>query len=373
MNEIDPATIVVYADTGTKFREVAEQILEGWAIPFFDNAGAYELGQIVTCNGRFWLGAFLWARALDMCYPRDRWLGWHACQQAERLPLVVSLLSFQPTPHSPEPGQAAFGDTAFMAAMQALPAQWEKHFGYQPLLADAHLDPDPWLPGYLAHNRWTRTTDKNPRTAGSHWIKELVPDAKASLTAKHLDRVYSGGTGTCREGLLPVPDKLLPSLRDAFMECEDPRSSNRHYSLQCLAAITVLALFSGCDSVAGIAAFSTRLSARQAEMLGLPSDKRRNWIDLPNYHTYYRLLHKVNRVMLGEATILWLQAHMGALPEVLHPDSKLVWNSLMTLAHSFKEPHRPLKFPEDTPIEYDPDLLELQREAMLYNINQSKA
>ncbi|VGO18789.1 hypothetical protein [Pontiella sulfatireligans] len=232
MTNIDPKEIYVYAATSDKFAETAKAYMGPWYECLALKAPDYDLAQIVLYKKEFWLGAFLWRRAQCQSYPRDRFLGWHACQQAERLPLVIECLGFQPMHHSPD--QPNYGCIALNAALLSLQPDWVDYFGYVPLLVDTHLKASSGFASYFKEAGWTRTTDKNPRAAASHWAKELVPDARAIITAKHLDKAYTGVASPYVDGLLPIQDELLSSFQAAFKEVHDPRENNSHYPLHTL-------------------------------------------------------------------------------------------------------------------------------------------
>lgn len=352
--KLDPKRILVCAEPMDAFAKIADEHLEGWYDVMTMNISEYDLGQIVFYDTGFWMGAFLWRRARSQSYPRDRWLGWHASQQAERLPLVIECIAFQPRHHMHNL-QPDYGNAAIKTAVSTLPSQWENVFGYRPLLADAHFEANSGFPWYFERNEWQRTTDKNLRAAMSHWIKELIPDAKKIITAKHLDKAYAGGPETNMDGILPIRDALLTDFKDAFKKVYDSRESNRHYPLESVLATALMALFSGCDSVNSILKFSTRLSGRQAELLGFPCDESNRIYDLPAYHVYYRVLNRVDFVLVAESLIDWLKEHMTSLPQILHPSGDVIRDALLTLAQRFRHRPKPLVTDFELPIGMDPD------------------
>jgi hypothetical protein len=355
MYGLDPNHIYSCAETRDKFPKLAEKYLEGWEDILFENMSDYDLGQIVLYGKGFWMGAFLWRRARSQSYPRDAWLGWHASQQAERLQLVIECLFFQPRPHAPDL-QPDYGHAALKEAVSTLPNQWENVMGYRPLLADTHLSANSGFPGYFERNGWQRTTNKNPRLASSHWIYELVPDAKKIITAKHLDKAYAGGPETGMNGLLPIPDELLSSFKNAFTKIYDPRESNRHFPQESLLATGLMALISGADSVNSVLKFSTRLSGRQAELLGFPYDEASRQYDLPAYHVYYRLIQRIDRMKIAEKLIDWVKDHLHELPGVLHPDGDVIRDTCLALMQRFNlAPLPPKLAPYKPPIGVDPD------------------
>ena len=176
------------------------------------------------------------------------------------------------------------------------------------------------------------------------------------ITAKHLDKAYTGGTSPYVDGLLPIKDELLSSFQAAFKEVHDPRENNSHYPLDTLLAITFLALISGSTSINGIVKFSNRLSFNQAQLLGLPFSKDGSTFDLPKYHSYYRLLWRLDIMQLAPFFINWLNTHMAQLPGVLHPDGDIVRDTLFAF-NRFRAPPSTwaIKLDYETPVGIDPD------------------
>ena len=86
------------------------------------------------------VGLLAWGPACYALKDRDRWISWSATQRIARLKLVAQnrrFLVLAPKGSSPNLASRAMG-----AALRALPAQWEKAFGYRPLLAESFTDPE---------------------------------------------------------------------------------------------------------------------------------------------------------------------------------------------------------------------------------------
>jgi hypothetical protein len=351
-NTVDEKILHVVAETSEKFPKLAE-CMNGWEDVLFADGPVYELGQLVFYDGR-WCGAFLWNRARNQLSPRDRYLGWDGSLQAERHHMVIECVGFQPrlnTDYQPD-----YGGISMKAAVGTLQQNWEDFFSYRPLLADTYAPPGDGFTSYFQKNGWKRTTDKSPRVRASHWVKELVPDARNILTARRLDTAYTGGPATNMDGLLPIQNALLESFKDAFKDIHDPRERNRHYPIEGVLAISFLALISGCSSINAIQKFSKRLSGSQAKLLGLPYNQKSQQFDLPNYHTYYRLLPRLDYMKLAESFIGWLRKHMKVLPDVLHPGGPVVRDTLFAFVHGFRHPPKPMVEQDyELPVGIDPD------------------
>jgi hypothetical protein len=338
LTNIDPEKLYVYAAPGEEFKKTAEPLMGIW-YDLLERVTDFDLGQIVLHNND-WLGALLWRRPLRQYYALDRYIGWHLTQQAARLPLVLECVAFQPRLHVPG-RQSDFGRIALDSAIISLPLDWAEEYGYQPLLASAELDPGNRLPPIFEANGWKRITPKNPRGAISQYVMELAPGAKEMLSARHLDKAFTGGASSDGNGLLPLPirNELLPSLFEAFKDIPDIRERNRHYRVESLLAVAFIGLIAGCDSFGDVVRFSSRfLSGEQAQLLGLPYDEKTNRYDLPGYYVYYRLFHRLDCMLVAENFINWTASHIDKLPEVLRPGGDMMRDILLTFANKLTAP-----------------------------------
>jgi hypothetical protein len=350
---IDMKDVYVHGETRENFEKTAREFMDDWYDVLTENVSDFDFGQIVTHKQEHWIGAFLWRRARNQSYQRDRLLDWSAFQQAERLPLVVECVGFQPR-HFPD-----YGALALEAATGTLQQHWQDFFGYRPLLVDMHMQAGGGFPWHFQNAGWTRTTNKSPSVAASHWVKELVPHACGMLEARKLDKsVYAGAPAIEASGLLPIPDALLVSFRKAFEGMDDERENNLHYGLESIVSLVLLALFAGCSSVYAIAEFCNRLSSNQAQVLGLPYSKKKQAYDIPGYHVFYRMLPRTDYQLVAKLLFPWMEEHKKDLPAVLQLDRQLVRESLQTLVvltsrkpiHRYNPAHTPITFSQDCTI-----------------------
>ena len=109
------------------------------------------LRQIVTVRGQV-VALLVWGPACYALKDRDRWIGWSANQRVERLKLVVQnrrFLVLGEKGRSPNLASQAMG-----AALRALPAHWQEHFGYSPLLAESFTDPEAYAGTCYKASNW---------------------------------------------------------------------------------------------------------------------------------------------------------------------------------------------------------------------------
>ncbi|WP_136078966.1 transposase family protein [Pontiella desulfatans] len=322
----DYDNIYVVAAPPQRFKELAKEHMDGWDDLLFEHEVAYEMGLLVLTNND-WFGALLVRRAETQSLERDHWLGWSTYHQVERSPLVLEVLEYLPrweACYRPD-----YGVRALQAAISRMAEMFELHYGYKPLLADCHMDPDGRMPDYFRGAGWILATEGNPEKLSSYWINELVPRASEIMTAKNLDKAYTAGTSRKLTGLLPISEHLLPSLRDAFKAIDDDRATNKKHPQHSILATIFLALLCGFHSVNGIVKFSRRLSVANAQMLGFKVDLNGCAI-IPKYHTFYRVLGNLDRLQLSECFVRWVEVHEKELPRSLQFTGRVMRDALIT-------------------------------------------
>ncbi len=287
---------------------------------FQNGLGGEEIIQVVH-DGNLWYGWEAWATAGDARQDRDHYLGWHACQRAERLKLVARNLKSMPRP--PRPGEPDWPALALRAATSTLPEVWEEFFGYRPLLAESILDAGNPAASRLKADGWANCSGRNPRHHMTHWAKELAPEARMMLRRRQLPGPDATGGISPLFGLLPIPDHLLGSLKEALDALHDPRS-RQSYPIGSVMAIRFMAMLCGCGNLRQVAEFGKRLTHQQATLLGLPHRNKQGMAMEPGYYTYYDLVPKTDAVEAVNILDAWLAENQAGLPSVLWPGVPLV-------------------------------------------------
>jgi hypothetical protein len=171
------------------------------------------LRQIVTVRGQV-VALLVWGPACYALKDRDRWIGWSANQRVERLKLVVQnrrFLVLGEKGRSPNLASQAMG-----AALRALPAHWQEHFGYSPLLAESFTDPEAYAgtcykasnweavgfsAGYARHRADFYVPNERPKRL---WLRELAAQARRHLRAVTVPADCAGGVIAPPSGVLPL-------------------------------------------------------------------------------------------------------------------------------------------------------------------------
>jgi len=296
---------------------------------WYDAFGEYnsnELFRQVVHDGQEWYGLLTWGVATRASSARDHFIGWHDCQRAERIKLIAVNRLFFPRPDAPEKGLEALA-----AALNDLPHFWEKWYGYTPLLAESHLQPKTCFSTYYRANDWVNCDHKNPDLHPTHWVKELVPDARVQLRYKYLKKRNPASV----KGLFPLSNTMLKSLKGALQIVPDSRKENKQYPLGSILSIMFMALLCGCDNIKQIQEFGTRVSDEQAKLLDFPFRRKKNARTAPGYYVYYPLLKELKMAPAVEILISWLEKNALNLPSVLSVDEEIVQDTLYAMNSGF--------------------------------------
>lgn len=175
------------------------------------------------------LAVVVWTRAARKLAGREAWLGWDPRTRSRRLPLVVQNNRFLVLAAARQPNLAS---RVLGLAVAALSAQWEKHTGARPLLAETFVDPERYTGTCYKAAGWIEVGE----TAGcgrhgadyyvAHgqpkrlWLRPLEPEARARLREP---LATIAGESPRAFGQLPVPAKTATSLAEALREVADPR------------------------------------------------------------------------------------------------------------------------------------------------------
>ena len=302
------------------------------------------LRQVLELDGEA-VALLVWGPACYALKDRDRWISWSANQRLERLKLVVQnrrFLLLSAKGESPNRASQCLG-----AALRALPDQWQKRFGYRPLLAETFTDPEAyegtcykasnwepvgWSAGYSRHRADFYIPNERPKRL---WLRPLLPEACQLLRGDTLPEACRGGLMAPASGTLPVNAEQISSLREVLRQAPDPRDSNTHYRIGPVLTIIAMALLAGRREIAEIARFATTLTQPQRRQLGLPRKKgTRAFYSVPGYGVFYEVLTRMDPEPFAALLSRWLQARAGMLPQALALDGKMIRNhiGLLTLA-----------------------------------------
>jgi hypothetical protein len=302
------------------------------------------LRQVVERDGQP-VGLLVWGPACYALQDRDLWISWSAPQRVQRLKLIAQNRRFLLLT---DKGQAPnLASQVLGAAVCALPAHWQAHFGYRPLLAESFTDPEAyagtcykatnweavgWSAGYRRHRADFYVPNDRPKRL---WLRELVPGARAQLRALDLPPDCQAGLVAGPSGVLPLTQPQMDSLLAVFRHAPDPRDTNTRYRIGPVLTLVALALLAGRRDIAEIARFATTLAPAQRRRLGLPRKKgTRAFYEVPGYGVFYQVLTRMDPEPFAQRLNAWLAAQAGSLPQALALDGKMIRDhiGLLTLA-----------------------------------------
>jgi hypothetical protein len=104
----------------------------GYRVPF----GAHLRYFVESGDGRV-LAVLLWTSPAWKMAPRDRWIGWNWKQRARNLQYIVNHSRFLILPWVHVQSLAS---TILARAARQLPIDWQRHYGYQPVLLETLVD-----------------------------------------------------------------------------------------------------------------------------------------------------------------------------------------------------------------------------------------
>lgn len=342
--------------TQLKAAVIAVHVPQGKEVEWFEGrlAAQHYLGagrpvgdylrQVVERGGQP-VALLVWGPACYALKDRDRWISWSASQRVERLKLIVQnrrFLVLAAKAESPNLASQAMG-----AALRSLPAQWQEHFGYRPLLAESFTDPEAYAgtcykasnweavghsAGYSRHRADFYVANDRPKRL---WLRPLDAQARQQLRAVEVPQACRAGLTTPPSGTLPVNAQQMGSLLEVFRKAPDPRDKNTRYRIGPVLTLIAMALLAGRREIAEIARFATTLTQPQRRQLALPLKKgTRAFYAVPGYSVFYQVLTRLDSEAFASRLNDWLQSRSGTLPQALALDGKMIRDhiGLLTLA-----------------------------------------
>lgn len=287
----------------------------------------------------------VWGPSCYALKDRDLWIGWSATQRVERLKLIVQnrrFLVLADKGKAPNLASRAMG-----AALRALPGQWQERFGYRPLLAESFTDPEAYegtcykasnwqaigmSAGYSRHRADFYVPNERPKKL---WVHEMGTQGKAGLRAQTLPELCQPGVYPPPNGVMPLNQAQMLSLKQVLHKAPDPRGRNTRFRTGPVLTIVAMALLAGRREIAEIARFAQTLSPEQRRHLVLPIKKgTKAFYEVPGYSVFYQLLTRMDPEAFAKLLTDWLQNAAGSLPAALALDGKMIRDhvGLLTLA-----------------------------------------
>ena len=279
-----------------------------------------------------WIALIGWGASAYHLRDRDEWIGWDSHTRRCRLNLIVGntrfLCRIQRTELPNVPSRV------LSLVLKRLADDWQKTYGYRPLLAETFVDiasyagtcykASNWLAlGHTAGYAKSRADyyeahDKPKRL----FVRELESGAREKLNAEELPTA-------CVPGLVDADLKSsvkcqdFVSLFELFKTVDDPRHHNRKYKINTLLAIAAGALLSGHTSYEGLERFSRRLTAAQCNRLRCPKNKEGSF-RTPCANTFINLFDQLDHDLFDRLLGDWLSRLTASQAAVLAVDGKVI-------------------------------------------------
>lgn len=293
----------------------------------------HTLFQIVT-EAEHPVAVLVWAASAYHLKDRDAWIGWDRLTCASRRNLIVNNVRFLVREAARRPNLAS---QVLALALKALPAHWQTHFGYQPLLAETFTDPElhagtcykaaGWQPlGFTQGHRRHRADFYVPNDRPKRlWVKPLRPDTQARLCAPSLAPEHAAGQTSGAGARCALKAKPLYSLAQALRRVPDARARDGlQYPLAAILTVLALGLLLGRVHLSEIVRDGQRLSQHQRQRIGFRLRRGRRFVPAPAYNTYRAVLRTLDLDALAGVLTDWLSAHRGQLPATLAYDGKTI-------------------------------------------------
>lgn len=279
-----------------------------------------EQMRYVAHVGEEWLALLSWSAAAKHLKWRDQWIGWNAEQLRRRRAFIANNARFLILPGVQAPNLAS---RVLALCSKRLSEDWQSSYGHGILAVESFVDGQLFRGTCYKAQGWQQlgATRGFERKSADYfvehklpkqlWVKELVPNARALLSAPELPLE-----------LKPVEDKVVPQpqlnaqeMRNLWQLCravpEWRKRKGRDYPLPCVLAIIVMASF--CGVVRGqrdLAAFASKLT--QPQLRVLRSYKRPDGkYDYPKETTFQRVLANLDTTVFERILNQWSAQKLG--------------------------------------------------------------
>ena len=308
--------------------------------------GGRHLRYVAEVDGK-WVALITFSGAAPFIKVRDRQkLKWTDLQRARRLGLVVNnsrFLVLEDRHRHPN-----LGSKVLSLALKHLPLDWEKRWGYRPLVVESFVDESLYhgtcyracgfenlgaTAGFKRHAGDYYTQHGKPK---GYYLRELRSGACALLRRPRLPECYAKAEAQIAAPC-PFGAPCLESLFQSFRQLRDQRRGHglRHRMASTMACAAVATLM-GADSYQAFEDMTKKLSQPQLRALRCPFDREQKRYLPPSDSTFYRVLNLVEPEAFERIIAGWLIQQEPAQLERLALDGKVLRG---TAVH---EKHKPM-------------------------------
>jgi hypothetical protein len=253
---------------------------------------------------------------------RDRFIGWDERQRCARRHFILQnnrLLVLGHVRHN-------IASRVLGLAAKRLPLDWQKRFGYAPLMLETFVDPVLFRGStYLAAN-WRKigstkgfrrdaedfyVTGSSPKDI---YVLPLRPEACEWLRAPTMPAPWCGHQAQVPAAVEAKTFSVaqLGSLFERLAQLPDSRrTQGRRYPLACLLAILVCAVLAGRHGLRGCAAYGRSLTQRQMNALRCWRNPRTGKHQAPVHGTLWQMSRALDDTAVQQAINDWYREVTG--------------------------------------------------------------
>jgi len=277
-----------------------------------------------------WVGLLSFSAAAWKCAARDRWIGWSARHQYERLKLVSNNSRFLILPdwHIPN-----LGSRILSLCQKRLAADWQHSFGHPVVLLETFVDPQRFRGSvYRAANWFHVGESKGFRRNGKGYSAKthspkmvfLMPlrhDAPQLLSNPLLEPSFrTAGAKTM------INAEQMRTLPQFFDEIPDPRCVNgRRHRLSTVLAISAAAVLCGMRGYKAVADWANSLGQKARERFRCRVEKGQCVV--PSQFVIRDVLIRVDPSQLDRALQKWNETY-AEQDQKLAIDGKIMCNAI---------------------------------------------
>jgi len=273
---------------------------------------------------------------------RDELISWDPVTRAKRLKLVAQLRRFLVLDEHRRPNLAS---QCLGLGLRKLQPQWFRQHRYEPLVAESFSDPESHQGTVYKATNWTLAGDtkgfSQTRSKDDHtdyylpndrpkklWLKPLQKNAYSLLCANELPSKCQAGEVIGAGARSPLNHPQLASLREAFLQIDDPRRvQSRRHPMSALLTLVALGLLMGARDMRSIWKKTVGLTQSQRQQIGLKIKvKGSTHLRMPGYDCLNDFMNLLDPQAFSKVLTQWLQDNQGTLPDSLALDGKSIGN-----------------------------------------------
>lgn len=362
--------------------EIAHELLDEEHFLGAGKEAGDRVGQFILEEGKV-VAVLIWCAAAWHLKGRDSLIDWDPVTRARRLKLVAQLRRFLVLEEHRRPNLAS---QCLGLALRELQKHWHQQHHYEPLVAESFSDPENHAGTIYKATNWTlagntkgfsqnrsqKRTDQDTtdyyipnERPKKLWVKPLHPKAYTLLCGNDLPARCQAGEGLPAGARSPLNHSQLTSLRQAFLELDDPRrAQSRRHPMSALLTLIALGLLMGARDMKGIWKKVVGLTQKQRERIGLTvREKNSSRLRMPGYDCLNDFMNKLSPQEFAKVLTSWLQANQGNLPASLALDGKSIGdgNAGMIITLCRHEDGRPVALIPATGKKEDSEVSEARR------------